>query len=68
MKEKLLHFASYVLVAALATVTTLVMVQLEIGLKPSKLNELEDLIEEGVLTEEECAALTEKNARRFFGI
>ena len=44
MKEKLLHFGSYVLVAVLATVLTLTMVHLDIGLRPSKLDQLEDLI------------------------
>ncbi len=51
MKEKLVRFGSYVLVAVLATVTTLTMVHLEIGLKPSKLNELEKLIEERFIGE-----------------
>ena len=51
MKEKLLHFGSYVLVALLATVATLTMVQLEIGLKPSKLEQLEALIEEKFIAE-----------------
>ena len=46
MKEKQLHFGSYVLVAVLATVLTLTMVHLEVGLKPSKLDQLETLIEE----------------------
>ena len=46
MKEKLLHFGSYVLVAVLTTVLTLTMVHLEVGLKPSKLDQLEDLIQE----------------------
>lgn len=46
MKEKILHFGSYVLVALLSTVVTLTMVHMEIGLKPSKLDQLETLIEE----------------------
>ena len=46
MKEKLLRFGSYVLVAVLSTVATLTMVHLEIGLKPSKLDQLESLIGE----------------------
>lgn len=46
MKEKILHFGSYVLVAVLATVVTLAMVHMEIGLSPSKLDQLETLIEE----------------------
>jgi len=46
MREKLLRFGSYVLVAALATVITLTMIHLEVGLKPTKLDQLEQLIEE----------------------
>ena len=51
MKEKLLHFGSYVLVAVLSTVLTLTMVHLEVGLKPSKLDQLEGLIEEKFIGE-----------------
>ena len=43
MKEKLLHFASYVLVAALATLITLAMVGMN---PPSKLDRLEALIQD----------------------
>lgn len=45
MKEKLLRVGSYVLVAALAAVLTLAMVDHEVGLVPSKLEQLEDLIQ-----------------------
>lgn len=51
MKEKLLCFGSYVLVAALATLATLTMVHLEVGLKPDKLDQLEELIEERFIGE-----------------
>ncbi len=51
MKERLLRFGSYVLVAVLATVATLTMVHLEIGLKPTKLDQLEALIEEKFIGE-----------------
>ena len=51
MKEKILHFGSYVLVAVLSTVLTLTMVHLEVGLKPSKLDQLEGLIEEKFIGE-----------------
>lgn len=51
MKEKLLQFGSYLLVAVLATLTTLTMVHLEVGLKPSKLEQLESLIEEKFIGE-----------------
>jgi len=51
MKEKIIHFGSYVLVAVLSTVLTLTMVHLDIGLRPSKLDQLEDLIEEKFIGE-----------------
>ena len=51
MKEKLLRLSSYLLVAILSTVITLAMVQLEVGLKPSKLDQLEALIEERFIGE-----------------
>ena len=51
MKEKLLHFGSYIFVAVLSTVLTLTMVHLEVGLKPSKLDQLEGLIEEKFIGE-----------------
>lgn len=62
MKEKLLHFGSYVLVALLATVATLTMVQLEIGLKPSKLEQLEALIEEKFIAEADPEILADAAA------
>ena len=46
MKETLLRIGSYFLVAVLATVLTLTMVHLEVGLKPSKLDQLEALIQD----------------------
>ena len=51
MKEKLLRFGSYVLVAVLATLATLTMVYLEVGLRPSKLDQLQELIEERFVAE-----------------
>lgn len=51
MKKKLLFYGSYVLVAALATILTLTMVHLEVDLKPSKLEQLESLIEERFIGE-----------------
>ena len=62
MKEKLLRFGSYVLVAVLATVSTLTMVHLETGLKPSKLNQLERLIEERFIGEKDLEALEDAAA------
>ena len=44
MKEKLLKYGSYLLVAILSTAVTLTMVYLEGDLKPSKLKQLENLI------------------------
>lgn len=51
MKEKFIHFGSYVLVAVLSTVLTLTMVHLDIGLRPSKLDQLEELIEDKFIGE-----------------
>lgn len=62
MKDKVLHFGSYVLVAVLATVMTLTMVHLEIGLKPSKLSELEGLIEERFIGKADPEALEDAAA------
>jgi len=62
MKEKLLRFGSYVLVAALATAATLTMVHLEVGLKPTKLDQLEELIEERFIGEAEMADLEDAAA------
>lgn len=62
MKEKLLHFGSYVLVALLATVVTLTMVHLEIGLKPSKLDQLEGLIRERFIEEADLEQLEDAAA------
>lgn len=62
MKEKLLRFGSYVLVAAMATVLTLTMVQLDVGLKPSKLDQLETLIEEKFIGEANPEALEDAAA------
>ena len=62
MKEKLLRFGSYVLVAALATVATLTMVHLEVGLKPTKLEQLESLIEERFIGEADLTDLEDAAA------
>lgn len=62
MKEKLLHFGSYVLVAVLSTVLTLTMVHLEVGLKPSKLDQLEGLIEEKFIGEADQEKLADAAA------
>jgi len=62
MKEKLLYFGSYLMVAMLATVITLTMVHLEIGLKPSKLDQLETLIEEKFIGESDPEKLADAAA------
>lgn len=62
MKEKLLHFGSYLLVAVLSTVVTLTMVHLEVGLKPSKLDQLENLIEERFIGEADTEKLEDAAA------
>ena len=62
MKEKLLYFGSYVLVAMLATLVTLTMVHLEVGLKPSKLDQLESLIEEKFIGEADPEVLADAAA------
>ena len=51
MKRKILLLCSYVLVAMLATVMTLGLVTLERGLKPTKLEQLEALIQERFIGE-----------------
>ena len=62
MKEKLLHFGSYVLVAVLATALTLTMVHLKIGLKPSKLDQLEELIQEKFIEDADAKMLEDAAA------
>lgn len=62
MKEKILRFGSYLLVAVLSTVITLTLVHLDIGLKPSKLDQLEDLIRERFIGEADPEALEDAAA------
>ncbi len=57
MKEKILHFGSYLLVAVLSTMLTLMLVDHEIGLKPTKLERLETLIEEKFIGEADLTAV-----------
>lgn len=59
MKKKLLMFGSYVLVAALATFTTLAMVGMN---PPSKLDRLEALIEERFIGEADTEAMEDAAA------
>lgn len=62
MKQKLLRLGSYVLVAVLATVLTLAMVDYEVGLKPSKLEQLEELIGERFIGESDMEAIEDAAA------
>jgi len=62
MKEKLMRIGSYILVAALATVVTLATVNHEVGLKPSKLEQLEDLIQEKFVGEADRTAMEDAAA------
>lgn len=62
MKETILRFGSYVLVAVLATMVTLTMVHLEVGLKPTKLEQLEALIEEKFIGEADAVMLEDAAA------
>ncbi len=62
MKEKLLRIGSYLLVAVLAAVTTLAMVEAEVGLKPSKLDQLEALIQEKFIGETDQTVLEDAAA------
>lgn len=62
MKEKLLRLGSYILVAVLATMATLTMVHLEVGLKPTKLDQLEALIEERFIGEADPEVLEDAAA------
>lgn len=59
MKQKLLRFASYVLVAALATVVTLATVGVQ---TPSKLDRLETLIQEQFVGEADAQAVEDAAA------
>jgi len=62
MKEKLLRFGSYILVAVLAAMATLTVVYLDTGMRPSKLNQLENLIEERFIGEADAEALEDAAA------
>ena len=62
MKEKLLQIGSYVLVAVLATVMTLTMVRYEERKNTSKLEQLEQLIEEKFIGEADTEALEDAAA------
>lgn len=62
MKQKLLRLGSYVLVAVLATVLTLAMVDYEVGLKPSKLEQLEELIGERFIGESDMETIEDAAA------
>ena len=63
MKNRLLDFGSHLLVAVLSTIVTLVMVHVQGGgLVPSKLEQLETLIEDRFIGEAESEALEDAAA------
>lgn len=62
MKEKLLRSVSYILVAALASAMTLALADREVGLRPTKLEQLENLIQEKFIGEVEQIALQDAAA------
>ncbi len=62
MKNKIKIFVSYVLVAVLATFATLTIVNWNGALKPSKLDQLESLIDERFIGEAELAKLEDAAA------
>ena len=62
MKETLLRMGSYLLVAMLATVLTLTMVHLEVGLRPSKLDQLEALIADKFIEDADSEKLADAAA------
>lgn len=62
MKKKLLLFGSYLLVAMLSTVLTLTLVHLDVGLRPSKLDQLESLIAEKFIGEADPVQLADAAA------
>lgn len=62
MKKKILILGSYILVAMLATLVTLGLVHLEGGLEPTKLEQLEDLIQERFIGEADVTKLQDAAA------
>ena len=56
MKQYIKQFGSYLLVAVLSTVVTLAMVNAQIGLVPSKLDQMQGLIEKCFVGEADMAA------------
>lgn len=62
MKRNFLILCSYILVAMLATVLTLTMVHREVGLVPTKLEQLENLIQERFIGEADPVALEDAAA------
>ena len=62
MKKKLLVFASYVAVAALASALTIALLHFEFGLMPSKLDQVTALIEEKFIGEADRSALEDAAA------
>lgn len=62
VKKKVLMFGSYLLVAMLATALTLTIVNYEVGLRPTKLEQLESLIGERFIGEADMEAVADAAA------
>ncbi len=62
MKEKLYRFSTYVFVAALTAAVTLALADFQFGLKPTKLEQLETLIQQKFIGESEAVALEDAAA------
>lgn len=62
MKKRLLDFGSHLLVAVLATITTLAVVASQGALVPSKLSKLEDLIQEKFIGEADIRTMEDAAA------
>lgn len=62
MKKKLMILASYILVAALASALTFGIIHLDKGLSPSKLDQLQDLIDDRFVDDPDMTALEDAAA------
>ncbi len=62
MKVNLYRFCTFVFVAALTATLTLAMADAQFGLKPTKLEQLEDLIQQKFIGEAEATALEDEAA------
>jgi len=62
VKQKILIIGSYLMVAVLSTILTLAIVNREVSLKPTKLEQLENLIEERFIGEADLSKLEDAAA------